>query len=530
VTADESTSNPDTLDFVRLSWGVVAGREAVKDSALLQACCELYSAHYGRWASSTERAGGRIKMSQKRLTAVLDRPRATVAVARHGEAVVGYCASVRVSLPGKGDIAWVTQLVVHTDYRNERVGTQLLYSTWGFSDCYAWGLATANPLAVRALETATRRTCRSREIITRGSELLSALNKDVNYLPSHLADDDVGRPAPLVDTDFPVDISDMHILRHNARRSDRPWNLGDLQPGHEWFACTIQSQKPALTDDRLEMILQGADRVWLDAYARMNLDDKHAWRSHTPDEVDVLIDFIGTDASVIDVGCGDGRHVHELIQRGVVAMGIDAVQSLIDAAAAQGNAACFSVANAREPFGEETFDAAVMLYDVIGSSARIDDDRDMLRHCLHALRPGGKLLLSVMNSEPTIAALAHEHERLPDTIIDLVDALERLPASNTMEATGDVFDPKYLLQYRGVFYRKEQFAGDAGALPAEHIVRDRRFSAAEIRSLVTSVGFEVTEVRPVQSGRWSRMPMLEPGDPKAKELLVFANRKHADAP
>jgi 2-polyprenyl-3-methyl-5-hydroxy-6-metoxy-1,4-benzoquinol methylase/GNAT superfamily N-acetyltransferase len=522
LASPQSISNPNTLDLVRLEWGVVAGRDATGDEKLLEECCALYTAHYGVWSDRSPRAGKRIKMSPARLASVLAHDRASLAVARSDGAIVGYCSSVRVPLGTDGDIAWVTQLVVHTDFRHDRIGTQLLYSTWGFSDCIVWGLATANPLAVRALETATRRTCRRIDIVRRAPQVLTALQGSVDYLPLGLAVDE-GKATPLVDTKFDVDISNISTLRRHAQRRDRPWDLGDLASGHEWLACTFQSQRTVLTDDRLEMILQGADRVWLDAYARMSLDERHKWHRHTKAEVDAVMEFVESDARIVDIGCGDGRHVHEMIKREVMAVGIDAVPALIEAAAAHGNAASFSVANARDDFGEAEFDAATMLYDVLGSSGRSEDDHEILRRCHRALRPEGKLVLGVMNAEPTLSALPSD--RQPSDVAGLIAALERLPASNTMQSTGDVFDTAYLLYYRGVFYRKEQFSGDGANLPAEHIVRDRRFVVAQISKLLNGAGFAVLEVRPVQAGQWDRTPPLSAADPRAKELLVFAQRR-----
>jgi hypothetical protein len=71
--------------------------------------------------------------------------------------VVSYAFLVWGETQLGGLTSWVTQLVVHEDYRNRKVATRLLHAAWGLSDQFAWGLATANPYAVRALEAATRR-------------------------------------------------------------------------------------------------------------------------------------------------------------------------------------------------------------------------------------------------------------------------------------------------------------------------------------------------------------------------------------
>jgi hypothetical protein len=58
----------------------------------------------------------------------------------------------------------------------------------------------------------------------------------------------------------------------------------------------------------------------------------------------------------------------------------------------------------------------------------------------------------------------------PASDIEFVEALEALPPSNTMEASGDIFDPSLLLLYRGVHYCKEQFLEMEDYLPIEHVV------------------------------------------------------------
>ena len=45
------------------------------------------------------------------------------------------------------DIIWILQLVVAKQFRGNGIGSKLLHSIWGLSDCYAWGLFTPKPRA-----------------------------------------------------------------------------------------------------------------------------------------------------------------------------------------------------------------------------------------------------------------------------------------------------------------------------------------------------------------------------------------------
>jgi GNAT superfamily N-acetyltransferase len=98
-------------------------------------------------------------MGPKRMRRLLDVDGAFAALTHLNGNLVAYAFLVIGPADGGGEISWVTQLVVHTDYRNKKVATRLLHAAWGLSDRFAWGLATANPYAVRALEAATRRSC-----------------------------------------------------------------------------------------------------------------------------------------------------------------------------------------------------------------------------------------------------------------------------------------------------------------------------------------------------------------------------------
>ena len=66
--------------------------------------------------------------------------------------MVGYAISIQTNYGTRGLISWVTQLVIREDHRKRDVAKRLLFSIWGMSDHFAWGLLTANPYAIRTLE------------------------------------------------------------------------------------------------------------------------------------------------------------------------------------------------------------------------------------------------------------------------------------------------------------------------------------------------------------------------------------------
>ncbi len=267
----------------------------------------------------------------------------------------------------------------------------------------------------------------------------------------------------------------------------------------------------------------GADAIWIEAYERMTLDESHAWHRHTEREIVNILDRLssGAIARIVDVGCGDGRHSVELAARGFDVLGLDISAHLVTRALPSGTAnPRFQVADARRGVPEDGFDLALCLYDVIGSSARREDDASLVRALARSLRPGGYLAASVMNTGVTLGRLAPE--RRPMTNESFVAALEALPPSSTMEQSGSIFDPDHLLYFGSVYYRKEQFERGVSQLPAELVIRDRRFTRQELTDLLEGFGFEVLDVRPVQAGQWDREPPLDDDDERAKELFVLA--------
>ena len=506
------------------------GTDAGDDAELMRECAALFSGHYGKWGSEGPRPGQPVVMRASKVADLLRHPDARLATARYDGELVGYAAALRMLLDGDRRVVWVTQLVVHGAYRNARVATHMLYSIWHFSDCWAYGLVTANPLAVRALETATRRACRPKLIVDRAKELLPPLAAAAPYIPEALVSDDEGRPTPRVDTEFFVSRDDMHALRDQAARGNRPWALGDIGGGEEWFAATFGDQDPSpMTEAEISELLRGADDIWIHAYELMTLDEDHRWRAHTQQEMQHILGVTGVGKGrVLDVGCGDGRHTAALAAAGFDVIGAEIAPALVATTREKYGSLDFRVVDARREVPDGPFDLVLCLYDVLGSSAEAHDDRRILANLHAATAPGGWLALSVMNDGAIADKIAEQHR--PSSHQQFVRALEQLTPSRHMETTGSVFDPEAILAFDGVYYRKEQFLRPGAHLPTELVVRDRRFTGDQLHRLVDDAGFTVESIAPVQAGEWDRRPELAPSDSRAKEWLVIARKADTAAP
>ena len=515
-------------DLGELVFRWVAGREMADDT--LRECSALFSEHYGVYdqacpPESGKSPGARVRMSATRMRQLLDPEGAWAALAYLGGKLVGYAFVVRDSVPGAGTISWVTQLVVHTDYQNRGIASRLLHAAWGLSDQFGWGLVTANPYAVRALENATRRRCEPPVIGQNVKVLGDFADRFVNYMRGAAVAVDVDRSV--VDTRFFVSHAELGDRMSKVSSTDKPWKLGPLGPGQEWLAFVFREQPPGrLTVDEFERLVRDHDGIVREAYARMRLDDSHKWAGRTAAEVDFAVDNLRLDtgARVLDVGCGLGRHALELARRGYSVVGVDFVGRFIEAAtlAAQEHGLAgrvrFAQRDARTLELGEQFDAVLCLYDVIGSFPDDVDNERIVSGLGRHLKPGGRALISVLNRGLVEATATHR-----GAIRDHLDEFLGLPPSGTMERTGEIFDPAHLFfdPTTSLVYRKEQFTH--GGLPCELVVRDRRYGKEELEAICRQSGIEPVWSRHVRMGHWD--DDYPPGDNHAKEVLLLGVKR-----
>jgi hypothetical protein len=177
------------------------------------------------------------------------------------------------------------------------------------------------------------------------------------------------------------------------------------------------------------------------------------------------------------------------------------------------------VADCRNYSSEEKYDYALCLYDVIGSFPDNADNIKILESLYHSLHVGGIVIISVMNMELT--------REIATNIFDVYEnpqSLFKLKASNTMQVSGNIFNPEYFIidDRTGNVFRKEKFTNDGG-LSAEYIVRDRRYNKVEIEEMAKKIGFDIIESRFVCAGNWetSRANI----ERKAKEILLVLKKQ-----
>ena len=496
---------------------------ALVDSNVLKECSALYSEHYGTWSAASPQSPGRpIHLSADRIRDWTRSGDTRLAQVRLAGKLIGYAIALQTKVPDWGWISWVTQLVVHKDHRNRGVGKRLLFSIWGFSTHFAWGIISANPYAIRALEKATRRRCSPKRISQNHRKLHRLGAENIPYVKPD-TQLEITADACRINTRFFVDHSTLLEKLERATSGETPWLLGTIDEGWEWFAFTFRDQSQiGLTTNEVHEMLRASDDITRQAYSRMLLNEDHKWAQHTEKEVSQVIDYCGLAAGqkVLDLGCGAGRHALRLGRGGIDTIGVDYVAQFVERAtttATEGGIGCtrFIQGDCREIDLHERFDAVLALYDVVGTYADDERNQEILANVRLHLKPGGRALISVMNF-----AVTEKQATQRFSLAQEPDKLLELPASQTMERTGNIFDPAYYVieNETRVAYRKEQFARGTG-LPLEVIVRDRRYRQAEIEGMCRSAGLRVVWSRCVRSGAWENP--LDEDDDNAKEILLL---------
>jgi SAM-dependent methyltransferase len=242
-----------------------------------------------------------------------------------------------------------------------------------------------------------------------------------------------------------------------------------------------------------------APTVWQEFFdAHAPIYEENVFTKNTTKEVDFLIEELALPpgASILDVGCGTGRHSIELAKRGYAVTGLDLSDGMLAQAAEASKAAGVNVewirADATRFSLPRRYDAAVCLCEgSFGLLAQGDDPIEqplaILGNISRSLKPQAKVLLTVLNA----ARMFRGYQ-------------------NTDVAEGR-FDPATLVE-------SSAHAPREGLPPVP--VRERAFVATELVLLCRLAGLSVLNVWGGTAGNWGRRPI----DLDEFEIMLVARK------
>jgi cyclopropane fatty-acyl-phospholipid synthase-like methyltransferase len=231
--------------------------------------------------------------------------------------------------------------------------------------------------------------------------------------------------------------------------------------------------------------------------------DDEPFTQATEQEVPFLIEQLKLPqgASILDVGCGTGRHSVALAQHGFAVTGIDLSEEMLEKARARARAtaagthATFLQCDAARYSSGPVFDAAIGLCEgAMGLLGQGDDpiERDLtvLRNIHAALKPNGQLIVNALNVFRVARQVGHDEEEA-----GTFDVMSQTTL-NTM-----VFEtPKG---------------------PVEIPCRERMYTPTEFTLMLRAAGFTVEHVWGGTAGNWRRGPM----DIDEYELMAVARKQ-----
>jgi SAM-dependent methyltransferase len=237
--------------------------------------------------------------------------------------------------------------------------------------------------------------------------------------------------------------------------------------------------------------------AFFDAHAPVY--EENEFTSNTLAEVDFLLEELSLPpgASILDVGCGTGRHAIELARRGYAVTGLDLSLEMLARAAAGAEAAGVRVnwvrADATRFTMPKPFDAAICLcegaFGLLGTGDDpVEQPLSILRNIRSALKPGAKVILTVLNG--TASLRRHQNDAV---------------------AQGR-FDPLTLVE-TGAYPPRE------GLPPMA--VRERTFAPTEVPLLCRIAGLSLLHLWGGTAGNWGRRPL----DLDEMEIMVVAKRE-----
>lgn len=146
---------------------------------------------------------------------------------------------------------------------------------------------------------------------------------------------------------------------------------------------------------------------------------RHRNRANAEQEIASMMKWMDLreNASVLDVGCGTGRHAQALTSLGYQVTGLDLSEVLLSEARRCDDEDQIVLVQGdmrKLPFGNATFDATVNLFTSFGYFDDFNDNMIVLEELKRVLKPDGRFLIDFLNPTYLISHLVPESTRMDE--------------------------------------------------------------------------------------------------------------------
>ena len=227
--------------------------------------------------------------------------------------------------------------------------------------------------------------------------------------------------------------------------------------------------------------------------------DERRWEQ-TQEEVTNIVSLLGISpgSSILDLGCGPGRHSLELARRGFSVVGLDRTRTYLEKARKRADIEGLNVEFIQDDMRSfckpKAFNVVVSFFTSFGYFEDAADDRKVVTNVYQSLKDQGVFLIDIMGKE----ILARRFRERGWHQLDDITVLQERRVCRDWS----------WIENRWIMIKDGE--------REEHTVSHRIYSAVELVALLTGCGFDATDVYGDLAGA--------PYDHVAKRLIIVAHK------